>query len=140
MKKNGGLSRKTISNSGFYEHSPGMWKKRDANSPPKHSTSQAEKLERDIGEGDKREHRAKEKGKKVNSTGYVYQLVVVSYRSRPIDASNCCPKYVEDALVDAGFIPDDNIFFCPTAPICHQIIGIKEIDHRTEVFLFKIKK
>lgn len=43
---------------------------------------------------------------------------------------------MEDALVDAGYMPDDSVWFCEN-PIIKQIL-VPEKEQRTEVFLFEI--
>jgi len=139
-KGNAGFTREKITGAGYTEISPGVWGQRAANSAPSPGPTQADKLERNPAEKPSGKTRAKKGGKKENTTGYYYQLVIVSYRARPIDASNGCPKYIEDAIVNQGLIPDDNIFFCPRPPIFHQILDIKPDKQRTEVFLFKIKQ
>lgn len=65
-----------------------------------------------------------------------YQLVIVSYRSRFIDASNACEKYIEDGFVNAGLLPDDGPEFCH-APRFIQI-KVKRSEERTEAYLFRL--
>lgn len=84
--------------------------------------------------------RAKEAGERNHIKGDIYQLVIISHRSRPIDASNCCAKYIEDAIVGEGLMPDDSIIYCPRPPIVLQITGVKRNAQKTEVFLFKMKR
>jgi len=136
-KSSGRPTRKTITNSGYTEVSPGVWSKGGADRSLPNKRPQAKKLERSPKSRAKGNNGGKEKGKKANSTGFVYQLVLVSYRSRPIDASNCCPKYIEDAIVDEGLMPDDTIFYCPRPPITHQILVPAKEMKKTEVFLFR---
>lgn len=140
MNRNGKFQRKDISSAGFVKHPDGVYRKGPPNRPRDNTKPQANKLERSPKKRTKSNNGTKKGGKEINSTGYVYQLIILSYRSRPIDASNCCPKYIEDTLVNEGFMEDDNIFFCPKAPIVHQIIGVPAEENRTEVFLFKMKK
>ena len=136
-KKNGRLNRKSITNSGYSEISPGVCSKGGADRSLRNKRPQAKKLERSPKSGAKKDGGSKRKGKKSNSTGFIYQLVIVSYRSRPLDASNCCGKYVEDAVVGKGLMPDDTIFFCPRPPITHQILVPAKEMKKTEVFLFR---
>tara|TARA_A200000159_G_scaffold164328_1_gene193512 strand:+ start:7242 stop:7697 length:456 start_codon:yes stop_codon:yes gene_type:complete len=136
-KNNARFTGKKIASAGFVELSPGVYGKRDSRSEADNTKPQANKLERTAEEGLACKSGFKKGGKKTNSTGYYYQLLVISFRTRPIDASNGCSKYIEDALVVEGILPDDNIFFCPRPPILHQILDTPPEEHKTIVLVFR---
>ena len=138
-KKNANFTRKRIAESGFVEVSPGVFAKPESptHCPLRNQEPQAPDMERDPPKKREGKTRPKERGKKSNPEGIRYQLLVISYRARAIDHSNCCAKYIEDFLVNQGFIPDDNPFTCEI-PIVRQVI-VPEKEQRTEVMLFQIK-
>ena len=138
-KQRGGLTRETIIKAGYRANPDGSWSKgasnlplRDPGPPPIREERNPEK--KSIGET-----RPKNKGEKTNPTGVRYQLFIISYRSRPIDALNAVAgsKWNEDYLVEKGFMPDDSIFYCPRPPIIQQII-VPGKEQKTEVFLFQL--
>ena len=136
---NGKFTRERIVGAGFVEVSPGVFGKRDASGQVGDTRPSSPRMERDPKKKPARKTRSKKGGKVSNSEGIQYQLLILSYRARPIDAGNGCCKYIEDAFVEKGIIPDDNVFICPRPPIFHQIIGLPPSEHRTEAYLFRIE-
>ena len=138
-KQRGGLSREAITKAGYRANPDGSWSKRDSHMPLRDTRPPPIRDERNPEKKSQGETRPKKKGEKTNPTGIRYQLFIISYRPRPIDALNAVAgsKWIEDYLVEKEFMPDDSIFFCPRPPIIQQII-VPGKEQRTEVFLFQL--
>ena len=138
-KQRGGLSREAIIKAGYRKNPDGSWSKGDSHLPLRDSGPPPIRDERNPEKTSKGTARPKKKGETTNPTGVRYQLFIISYRPRPIDALNAVAgsKWIEDYLVEKGFMPDDSIFFCPRPPIIQQII-VPGKEQRTEVFLFQL--
>jgi hypothetical protein len=135
----GGQTRKAIIEAGYIEGPDGTWSKGNPNLPVRNTRPPTIRNERNPKEKSKRKTRPKKKGEKTNPSGIRYQLFIISYRPRPIDALNAVAgsKWIEDYLVERGLMPDDSIFFCPRPPIIQQII-VPGKEQKTEVFLFQL--
>lgn len=132
------LSRKGIAQAGFVEVRPGVFEKpqTQARVPLRDTEPPASRMERVPPERDQGKARDQRKGETRNQSGVRYQLVIISYRPRPIDHGNCIGKYIEDFLVEQELMPDDNVFHCEP-PVIRQVI-VPEKDQRTEVFLYQL--
>ena len=140
-KQRGGLTREAIIKAGYSKDPDGAWSKGDSHMSFQDPGPPPIRNERNPKEKSKGKTRPKKKGEKTNPGGIRYQLFIISYRSRPIDALNAVAgsKWIEDFLVEKGFMPDDSIFFCPHPPIIQQII-VPGTEQKTEVFLFQLNE
>ena len=131
-----GFTREHLKQAGYIEMPDGSWQPRNADLQNGDSKTSVPKLERSVKKVDQSPSRNEEKRKDSCAESTRYQLVVISYRPRLIDSSNGCVKWIEDAVVNAGLMPDDAPQYC-AAPIFHQI-KVPGIEQRTEVYLFKL--
>lgn len=132
------FTREGITQSGFVEVSPGVFAKPDPQAPASLRDPEPPPagVERDPPKRAARKAGTKSRGKASNPTGVRFQLVVISYRPRAIDPSNCCAKFIEDFLQEIGLLPDDSVFYVE-APVIKQVL-VPEKEQKTEVFLYQI--
>lgn len=137
-KSHGKFSAKDLSRSGFIEVRPGVFEKPgpQARRPLQNRGPQTPRVERHPKKKRERKSVPKGTGKKKDQSGRRFQLVIVSYRARSIDPTNCCGKYIEDFLVEKGILPEDDAYTCE-APVIRQVIST-EAEQRTEIYLFEI--
>jgi hypothetical protein len=136
-KKTGrGFSLEDLRNRGFVEGPDGTWGKGDTCVPSEYSRPPSKVLESNPGNAAKRKDRSKSGGEGDDYEGDRFQLIIVSHRTRFIDASNACVKYVEDCIVKKGLMPDDGPKFCP-APRFIQV-KCRTGEERTDVYLFRL--
>jgi hypothetical protein len=69
-------------------------------------SSRGSKLERSSRAKSERASEIKERVKNYSGGGFILRFIC--YRTRRIDLSNLCVKWIEDALVTFGLIPDDS--------------------------------
>jgi len=118
---------------GFEQHADGSFHPRGTPDPsPLAARPPRQKLERDLVQGPESPASAQAGGQGRGR----FQLVVVSYRSRLIDCSNACVKWIEDAIVKTGLMPDDGPQYCP-APRFIQA-KVRKSEERTEIYLYAL--
>lgn len=132
------LTREGIAQAGFVETSPGVFGKpgSQAHSPSGNPRPSNAKHQRGAEKKPEGKAGAKGRGKTINPKGVRYQLVILSHRPRAIDPASGFFKFIEDALVGAGALPDDSIWFCDQPILLQKIVPEKE--QKTEVYLFEI--
>lgn len=135
-KQSSGFSLDELRRRGFSPDASGAWSKGNPSNQGSNAGPSGGLVEPSPKKRAKRKSRGEGEGKGGGQPSHRFQLVVVSYRTKLIDASNACVKHIEDVIVSRGFMPDDSPKYCP-APRFIQI-QVPEGEERTEVYLFRL--
>ena len=127
---------------GFHQTDEGIWSKR--NIPANDTKPQTAELERD----ECSSPLAKEKDQGPRKESFRFRLVVHSYRTRLIDASNASIKQIEDCLTPAqgrktygiGIFPDDSPEYCDQPLFLQTKVKKGEEKTEIEVYRYEVEK